>query len=188
MIVRLEGKIKYLMPHYAVVDVQGVGYKVKASPVFLASLLKDEMIVLHTSHQVREDAEDLYGFKTQTERDMFETLLTVSGIGPKSALGILTMATPGEIAAAVASGDAELFRRASKVGPKTAARAIVELKDKLELMTDGDQPMGAEQDDVLQALVSLGYQQKQVREALKKVNPEFSTAEKIKEALRQLGR
>ena len=138
---------------------------------------------------VREDALDLYGFQNQTELEFFEMLISVSGIGPKGALGILNVAPVDHLKEAIAMGDTAALTKVSGIGSKSAQKIILELRDKLgghESETGGT--MLGDERDAIEGLVALGYAERSAREALKKVPPEIKgTGARIKGALKQLG-
>lgn len=165
MIAQLTGRVDALADGTCVIDVGGVGYLVQASSRTLSALPRPPASarVLIETH-VREDAILLYGFADAAERDWFRLLTTVQGVGGKVALGILSTLSPSELIAAIAAGDKASLSRASGVGPRLAVRLVTELKDKTGAMpasTPGVSytpvPVGSLTDDVLSALVNLGY-------------------------------
>jgi holliday junction DNA helicase RuvA len=165
MIAQLTGRVDALADGTCVIDVGGVGYLVQASSRTLSALPQPPAAarVLIETH-VREDAILLYGFADAAERDWFRLLTTVQGVGGKVALGILSTLSPSELIAAIAAGDKASLSRASGVGPRLAVRLVTELKDKTGTMptsTPGVSytpvPVGSLTDDVLSALVNLGY-------------------------------
>ena len=175
----------------ALIDVHGVGYVVRAT----ASALTEARItparaffLIHTV--VREDAFDLYGFSNDEELSFFKLLLDVSGVGPKTALGILNLAGIETLQSAIAAGDAAYLTRVSGVGKKSAERIVVELKDKLAKAGFGEGHSGRKEDgDVLEALVNLGYSLEESRAALRSVPPEaIELQARMKEALRILSK
>ena len=134
---------------------------------------------------MREDALDLYGFLNYEELEFFEMLIGVSGIGPKGALAILSIASTETLRKAIGTGDTSYLTKISGIGKKTAEKIVIELRDKM-----GEQEKGSsmqEELDAMEALKSLGYSQNEIREALKKVPPDLNTNEKIREALKILG-
>lgn len=186
MIARLRGIVASLHPHYVVVDVGGVGYKVFATPTTLAILKIENETTLTIHTVVREDAFDLYGFPNDNELRVFELLLSVSGIGPKSALNILSLASVDTLVSAIRGGRASHLTSVSGIGKKTAEKIVLELKDKTAQLgavlstPDGD-------DGVLAALRAMGYSQSEAREALARV-PDSVAGEsaRLKAALRSL--
>lgn len=172
----------------ALIDVGGVGYAVRVTlemGVHLAKNPAPTVLFIHTA--VRDDAIDLYGFESDDELSFFRLLLSVSGVGPKTALQILNLAPLNALRGAVASGDATYLTKVSGIGKKSAARIVVELKDKLA--KEGHARIVQEGDgDVIDALLSLGYRVEEAREAMKKIgNGTTETKERLREALKILG-
>ena len=185
MIGHLKGTILSADLKSVILDVGGVGYKVFTNTAFLDNK-KDKILEFWTYLAVRENALDLYGFGTKDELEFFELLITVSGIGPKSAMGILTIATLPNLKHAITTGDTSHLTKVSGVGKKNAEKIVVELKDKLVgLATDVGHSMSGDV-DALEALKSLGYGEREAREALKKVSDIPDTGEKIRKALKLL--
>ena len=131
MIAYLKGKIIYKTLNHLVLEVNGVGYQIFVGENFLNELRLDTETEIYIHHVVREDASDLYGFKTREDKDLFEILLTVSGVGPKSGLGVLSLSSAGDIKEAIVRGDANLLTKVSGIGKKTAERIVLELKNKV---------------------------------------------------------
>jgi len=192
MIAHLSGTILFAGEKYIVIEVAGVGYKVRVALDTLQALRKapEGKASLWTYTVVREDALDLYGFQNQTELDFFEMLISVSGIGPKGALGILNVAPVSHLKEAIAKGDTGALTKVSGIGSKSAQKIILELQDKLgghEGDTGGT--MLGDERDAIEGLVALGYAERVAREALKKVSPDTKgTGARIKEALKQLSK
>lgn len=192
MIAHLSGTILFAGDRYVVIETAGVGYKIRVPIDTLHALRKsaDKKASLWIYTVVREDALDLYGFQNQTELEFFEMLISVSGIGPKGALGILNVAPVEHLKEAIAMGDTVALTKVSGIGSKSAQKIILELRDKLgghESIT-GDTMLGDER-DAIEGLVALGYAERSAREALKKVSPEIKgTGARIKDALKQLGK
>lgn len=185
MIGYLKGKIEHKGANYLILETGGVGYKVFATLVFLAHLKPGEETSIFTHTYVREDQISLYGFPTLPELEFFELLLTVSGVGPKSALGILSLSSLEMVKSAIVSEDPSVFTKVSGIGRKTAERVIVELKEKLKEEAS-IAPLSREHSDALDALVALGYNQQEAREALKQVPKDVDLQSKVKAALRNL--
>jgi holliday junction DNA helicase RuvA len=184
MIGSLRGKITQKSDKFVVLEVSGVGYKVAVSTDTLSKSKNDEVVLCVHTH-VREDAIDLYGFLDRNELEFFEMLLGVSGIGPKSALAILGIATIETLRQAISTGDTAYLTKISGIGRKTAEKIVIELRDKMGEAKEGSSLQG--ELDALEALKSLGYSQNEARDALKKVSPETNTNAKIREALKILG-
>jgi holliday junction DNA helicase RuvA len=189
MIGYLEGKIIDKSDRYIILNVGGVGYKVFVTPDTLSACLEQKEISLKVYTAVRENAIDLYGFLSAEEKSFFELLLDVSGVGPKSALSILGLASTDALKRAIASGDLNYLNKVSGIGRKTAEKIIVELRDKLKIYKSEEGQLGLDRDenDIIEALKSLGYTQNQARDALKKVPSSIEgTNARIKEALKIL--
>ena len=188
MIYSLTGVLKTKQQGYAVVEVNGVGYKVYC-PLFVLSGLPatGEVVTLLTHHHVREDSEDLYGFLADQELSLFESLISISGVGPKSGMGIMGVAGVTELVAAINEGRVDLLTKASGVGKKTAERAVLELKGKLTF-ADTSGTIGRMESDVdlEETLVSLGYSKAQAKAAIAKIDPTIKVFnERLKAALKE---
>lgn len=181
----LKGTIIHQDLKSVILLVSGVGYKIYTNTTILDK--PDQKTVEFWTHlAVRENALDLFGFRTKEELEFFELLISVSGIGPKSALGILTIATIPNLKHAISTGDISHLIKVSGVGKKNAEKIVVELKDKVQDLT-GDVAYSNSSDvDALEALKSLGFGEKEVREVLKKVSDILDTGEKVKKALKLL--
>ena len=188
MLGSLRGKIILKREKFVIVDVDKVGYKVNVSPDTLLKLeffAKDNLISLWTHLHVREDGQELYGFLDYGDLELFEMLLNVSGIGPKSALLIMGVVSADILKKAIGENDISYLTKISGIGKKTAEKIVLELRDKIgEEKSDGS--LRAEV-DALEALKALGYSQNEAREALKKVVREANTNQKVKAALKILG-
>ncbi|AFN73985.1 holliday junction DNA helicase ruva [Melioribacter roseus P3M-2] len=188
MIGYLRGKIVSVKPTRLILDVNGVGYALNISIATYEKISDSKEAELHTYLVVKDDALDLYGFYNEEEKEMFELLIGVSGVGPKTALGILSGIRAGEIKRAIITGDVSKIVSAPGIGRKTAERLILELKDKIKTVGEPEQAAGLSDisGDAIAALVNLGYNQKTaekaVRAALDK-NPSIALEDLIKEAL-----
>jgi Holliday junction DNA helicase RuvA len=189
MISRLTGTIAHIDPKYIVLDVSGVGYKVATTSDILSKLGKDEeKVTLWTFLAVRENALDLYGFLTLAELNFFELLITISGIGPKTALGILNAASVHAIETAIQTGDTSHLTKVSGIGKKVAEKIVMELKDKIDKVTSGG-TVSSNDGDVIEALKSLGYSPQEARDVVKKLSKNvIKTGDRVKEALKILGK
>ncbi|OHA92334.1 MAG: Holliday junction DNA helicase RuvA [Candidatus Zambryskibacteria bacterium RIFCSPLOWO2_02_FULL_51_21] len=187
MISSLSGTVRHKDLHYIVIDVGGVGYRVAVTTDTALEASPSSSIFLWTHLAVRENSLDLYGFSNLENLGVFELLITISGIGPKTALGILNVATPAMLRQAVASGDTSYLTKVSGIGRKNAEKIVLELKDKLKV-SDADKGIDTRTEgDALEALVSLGYSERDAREALKHVPKEVKGAsERVKAALKNL--
>jgi len=189
MISALSGTVRHKDLHNLVVDVNGVGYKVSVTTDVALEANPSSPIFLWTHLAVRETALDLYGFLDKETLEIFELLITISGIGPKTALGILNVASPAMLRQAVGSGDTSYLTRVSGIGKKNAEKIVLELKDKLKV-TDSDVAIDTRTEgDALEALISLGYSERDAREALKQVPKEITGAgERVKASLKVLSK
>lgn len=189
MIYSLKGKLLAKKESFFVIEVGGVAFKVNVSFNVLKTLPQiGETVNIFTHLHVREDALDLFGFLSEEELKLFEMLVNISGIGPKSAIGILNVEKLEKLKAAIIEGRPELLTKASGVGRKTAERVILELRSKLKQEGSGKIVGLMESDqDIVEALANLGYTKSQAREALAKVDSKITkTEERIKEALNTL--
>ncbi|MBP2649545.1 MAG: Holliday junction ATP-dependent helicase ruvA [Firmicutes bacterium] len=199
MIGYLKGHVAKLFADYCFIDVQGVGYRVFISSATRQDLVINEEIMLLTYLNVREDALLLYGFTTSDEYELFELLISITGIGPKVALGVLSAIRPEEFRLAVSQKNAGLLTKIPGIGKKTAERMILELKDKIGLpdAQDGmpsqtatlEARAGDPLAEALAALTALGYSQGEAAVVLAKVQGEDKTVEElIRLALREISR
>lgn len=189
MIGFLEGTLKGIRQGYATLLVGGVGYKVAVSAHTLGKIAGREEVALHIHTHVREDQFALYGFLDADELEMFELLISVSGIGPKVGLGILSIADPNTIRTAIVHKDPTLLTRVSGVGKKTAERVIVELQNKVKESELRGTAQALADQDALEALAAMGYSVSDAREALKLVPVEVKdVGARIKQALKSLGK
>ncbi|MBU1039136.1 Holliday junction branch migration protein RuvA [Patescibacteria group bacterium] len=187
MIAQLIGQLANKTEKTLVIDVNGVGYEVSCNKEVLLSLTEGQTIKLFTYLAVREDALDLYGFLDLEELNFFKLLLTVSGIGPKSALNVLAMAKPKDIKRAVSRQEPGLLQSVQGLGKKTAEKIVNDLKDKLVYLPTDD--VSDDESAILQAIVSLGYSPAEARIVVQSTRGQEGTLEeKIKATLRLLGR
>lgn len=196
MISFLRGKIAEALPQCLVLDVNGVGYEVRIplSTYDTINPVEGQVVTLKTHLNIRENAQVLYGFATDAERDIFRLLIDhVSGIGPATAISVLSGLNVGAFKSAVVSGDVQAIARAKGVGKKTAERIVLELKDKVGVASTWEaQQQGATTQaaaDAELALVALGFKQTEARKALKSLleeHPEASADELIRAALRHM--
>lgn len=188
MIGHLEGSVHSTHAGYLILSAGGVGYKVFATRETLARLKQKERAALWTHLAVREGILDLYGFFEAEEMRLFEMLLTVSGIGPKSALAILDIASVDTLRNAISAGKAEYLTKVSGIGKKTAEKIVLELRDKVGAGAEGSAGMLKGDEEALEAMRALGYSQTEAREALRKVpNTVEKSSERLREALKILG-
>ena len=188
MISRLTGTIAHSDTRFVTLDVSGVGYKVFATTNTVEKLSKGSGTVsLWTHLSVREDALDLYGFTGREELEFFQMLISVSGIGPKSALSILNIANIEDLKQAIATGDTTHLTKVSGIGSKNAEKIVLELRGKVGAREEKTGEHMKDEVDAIEALKALGYSHSESREALKKVPKETTgTSEKVKRALKNL--
>ena len=194
----VSGTVAHMGPYLAVIDCGGVGYACRTTNHTLSRLKQGEKAKLYTYLNVREDAMELYGFATENERNCFELLISVSGVGPKAALSILSAATPESLAMSVITGDEKALTVAPGIGKKIAQRIILELKDKLakgQISPGGESYGGTgvtvipenKTSEAAAALAVLGYSQGEINLALKGLDLEgLSLEEIIKQALKKM--
>lgn len=196
MIDHIRGTITYKEPNLVVIECGGVGYACRTSMQTAAAVgAVEENAVLYTRLTVREDEIALYGFADRSERGCFDQLTSVSGVGPKAALAILSDFTPDRFALAVAAGDYKLFTKTKGIGAKTAQRIVLELKDKVaKSVQDAGYPSApvtvgsGNLEEAMSALQVLGYSQSEVAGVLSVLDPALSSSELIRLALLQLGK
>lgn len=193
MIALLTGQIAHKSPDHIILDVHGVGYRVMIPFSTYYELPEEGTATLHIHTSVREDAIQLYGFRTRTEKSFFQLLISVSGIGPKLARDILSNIQPPQLAAALIQGDLHKLSTIPGIGKKTAERLVLELKDKAGKLDSGAAPVvdGSSlaapevgiRDDVTSALLNLGYKEQQVRKVLAELD--CATAPSVEQLLKQ---
>lgn len=191
MISLLRGPIIETGSRFVVIDINNIGYKVYVTDNTLHILKIGNETTLWTYLVVREDALDLYGFTSPKEKSFFELLISISGIGPKSALNILSLVSIDTLTSSIRSGSVAHLVKVSGIGRKTAEKILLELKDKLGgIDSGGEISAGMSSDmDAIEALRALGYNADEAREALKKIDPSISdTGNKVKAALKGLSK
>tara|TARA_Y100000996_G_scaffold376088_1_gene327265 strand:+ start:561 stop:1136 length:576 start_codon:yes stop_codon:yes gene_type:complete len=190
MIVHVSGKLVYKEPSSVIIDVNGIGYKLYISLNSYNNLCSiNKEISLLTYFNVSEKGQDLFGFIDPAEKKIFELLISVSGIGPKIAINMLSVVTPNDFQERLISGEVKMLTSLPGIGPKTAKRLIVELKDKFVDSDSDDLPIDDSIDlnnDALNALKSLGFRDKDIRRILNKIDNNLTTEDKIKQALKEL--
>ena len=200
MIYHVSGNLDLCEPTFCVVDCSGVGYKLTISDNTYAQIVggTGKSIKLLTYLQVREDGVELFGFYDNDELTMFKLLITVSGVGPKAAMAIMSLLTPDKLSTAIVSEDAKTISKANGVGPKTAARVVLELKDKISkqvfssAVTSSAQAAnvtitkGSNLSEALEALTTLGYSRSEAQSALSGIDPNLPVEKIIPTALAKL--
>lgn len=204
----ISGKLAHLDPTFAVVDAGGVGYKLSISGSTHAAMphhltvSEPPTVKLYSYMAVREDGVELFGFASEEELSSFKLLITVSGVGPKAALSILTQLTPQKLAIAICTEDKKAIAKANGIGPKTAARIVLELKDKLKQQTvfEGDEAISLDEatdlggssskrKDAEDALAVLGYSRSEASSVLRTIDTQnLELDEIIRQALKKLMR
>ena len=187
MISRLRGRAVAWDADGLVLDVNGVGYRLFATPAAVKKADGANEVVIETHLHVREDAMQLFGFADADERELFEQLLSVSGVGPKVALAIVSGYSPGELRRAIVREDDALFQSIPGIGKKTAQRVVLELKEKIAPLAAVEAPhLGAGDGHIVarDALVELGYSAAEAEQRLASVDPDLPPAERVREALR----
>jgi Holliday junction DNA helicase RuvA len=192
MIAYLHGKILYKNNNSLVIDIGNIGYRVFCNENYLNDVKIESIVQLYTYQHIREDVSELYGFKSPADLELFELLISISGVGPKTGLGVFSVAGASDIKAAISRGDSDLLTKVSGIGKKTAERIVLELRDKIvklnfyDKTVDGETSVAGEEID---ALMALGYSLAQAREALKNVDSGVTdSSQRIRTALRTLGK
>lgn len=190
----LNGKLVFKAPTHVILDVGGIGYHVHISLTSYSQIKDQESCKLFISFQVREDSQTLYGFATEGERQLFNHLISVSGIGPNTGRMMLSSITPEEIQSAIINGQVEVMQKIKGIGPKSAQRVILELQDKLKKQgPDALIPLAVTKqsapNEALSALVMLGFGKPQAEKVLNSLvanDPEQTVEQLIKSALKRL--
>lgn len=196
MIAHVTGEVVEKTLDALIVDVAGLGYEIQVSAGDFEAAKLGEHVKLYTHDHIRETAHELFGFSQLTAKRLFELLISVSGVGPKMALAILSLGDIEATRSAIASGDHAFVQRASGVGKRLAERVVVDLRDKVGLPgtdfvtdpTTGRPAHTQTQDDALDALLALGYSLQQANEALAGIDPQLDVQSRIKQALTQVGK
>jgi Holliday junction DNA helicase RuvA len=197
MIAYLKGKLAYKDPTFVIIDISGVGYQVKISLQTYTQIKDEEQIMLLTFQHIKEDAHTLYGFKEESEKKLFLNLISISGVGPNTALMILSSLSSEELEHAIIQEDVRTIQNVKGVGIKTAQRIILELKDKITKEASGSSSIQSSafgktsnkiKEEALQALLTLGFPklaaEKNIAAVLKKSASEISLEELIKASLK----
>ncbi len=186
MIASLDGKVLAMLDDGVILGVGGVGYRVRLTTPFLAELRAGTELFCYTHLSIRENEWNLFGFKTQEELGLFELLLTVQGVGPKAALGMLSAMEPQAIAGAIAGEQPGMLTRIPGIGQKIAQRLVLDLKNKVGIYATGMTPASASDSDAISALTALGYSVAEAQGALMQLDPNMTLEEKIFAALQKL--
>lgn len=193
MITQLRGKLIEIYPTNAVIDCNGVGYWVNISLNTYSSLEREEAVIIFTHQIFREDAQILYGFATKQEREIFQKLISVNGVGPASGMMIISTLSSKEIATAIATEDAKLLQSVKGIGAKTAQRIIIDLKDKLDqdliLDVNSTSIKNKSKNEALSALEVLGIPKKSAEKIMDKIlqdQPDADVEFLVKETLKKI--
>lgn len=188
MFAKLKGTVDFFGVGYLVIDVKGVGYKVFCNEATLGKASGQNALELFIYTHVKEDQLSLIGFETQDELELFELLISVSGVGPKAALNILNIASADVVKTAIVNQDSSILTQVSGIGKKTAERLILELQNKIKDFSAGSLETAQGNQDVVEALVAMGYNISEAREAAQGVKEVKDVSEKIKLALKSLAK
>lgn len=198
MFAYIKGKLEEKLSHYVVVETMGIGYKIFMSETAISQIGEiGDNVKIHTHYHVREDDISLYGFLSNDELKMFELLLSVSGIGAKSAITMLSNITPSEFAMSIITNDISKLTKVPGIGPKSAQRIVLELKDKLKTeqaiaKTEEVKAVihtNENTDEAISALQILGYNRKEIEKVLEKLDdPSMSVEDMIRNGLKYLGK
>ena len=189
----IKGKFMFSGDGFVVIENSGIGFNIYTSVNTMGKISGKEEVTLYTYLYLREGIMDLYGFDSEEERSMFMKLIAISGVGPKAAVAILSVAPPEKIALAILTGDYKLIQKAQGVGVKVAQRVVMELKDKLKGMDidesdtfSADTGAGSGRNEALDALLVLGYSETEAKKALASVDLTLDTESIIKQALKAM--
>ena len=188
MIVRLHGKLLSLAGAKAVIDVSGVGYEVDLTTTALASVSLDPAdVVIHTHHVTRDDSQQLFGFATVDERDLFREVIKISGVGPRLGLAVLSAMTPADLSRAVSERDVKTIQRVPGIGKKTAERIVLDMTDRLPAFEATSVLGNNAERDAVRALVALEYKDSVAQKAVSEVARDGATVEElVRDALRRM--
>lgn len=188
MIGALTGLVTHKFEDRIIVQPNGVGYEVYVPLSYISKVTTAEEVELFTHLYVREDVFTLYGFPSIESIELFRLLISVSGVGPKTAMGVLSSAAPNEIRNAVAQADKSVFSAVSGIGKKTAGRIILELQSKLGELEELDLRQEPQKEEAVEALRNLGYSKSEAVQALKDVDGQLPSEEQLQKALKNLGK
>jgi len=193
MISYIEGTVEHISDKQAIISAGGVGYSITLVPKILATLTKNQAgvkVFVYSKLNMREGTFDLYGFTRIEDMGLFRILTSVSGLGPKTAMQILSTVEPRHLKEAVTAENPEALRKISGLGTKTSQRLVVELQGKLDYIDSTGSDMGALdiEAQAFEALVSLGYNQSQAKEALKQANDAKDLSDRVRKALQFLAK
>jgi Holliday junction DNA helicase RuvA len=186
MIITLTGQVTHKLEESLVLDIAGLGYEVFVTPAVLSEVKRGDKLSLWTYEHLREDTQEIYGFSSRTELELYRKLVAISGVGPKTGQHLLGLGTVEEVEAIIERGDVEAISRVPRIGKKTAQKIILELKGKLVQPAAKPTKQAGE---VVLALVNMGYDRRAAAEAVDSVREKEETVEgQLKAALRELSR
>lgn len=187
MIGKVTGTLSEIDANVALIDTKsGLSYEILLTPALLAKHRPGETVSVYTYLQVRDDAHILFGFQTKLEKELFKSLISISGVGPKTGFSIISFSNEDDLYAAVRENDIEYFSKVPGLGKKTAMKIILELSQRLKADFElGKMYLSDEDKTVVDALVSLGYKSKEAKQVLSKIPKDLSVEDKIKHALKQ---
>jgi len=187
MIYSVQGKITHLRSDYVVIETNGISYQIFVTSFLIEKIKKDQKIKLLTYLEVRETAMELYGFEDEAHLEYFKNLRSISGIGPKSAMNVLSLVRLSDLEKAILNEKVDILTKVSGIGKKTAERIILELKGKIVRTTKKSLEQSGDDSLLIDALVSMGYTIIQARETIKKIPLEIQgTKKRLKQALKIL--
>lgn len=186
MISYLEGTLLHKETDHIILLCQGIGYKVFVTQEVLESCVLEEKKIFWIHHHIREQASDLYGFENRSDMDFFNLLLGVNGIGPKSALGVMNTAPTESLIQSISHNDLTHLTKVAGIGKKSAEKILLELRDKVTSVELSDTPYSPGASDALEALMSLGFSEKDARKTIQSLDPNLTTQEMITKALQTL--
>ncbi|MFH1668267.1 MAG: Holliday junction branch migration protein RuvA [Candidatus Komeilibacteria bacterium] len=185
MISYIKGTTKYKTDKYIILENNQIGYQISVPEILLAGLKEGAEIELYTHQYVKEDALDLYGFASMEELNFFQHLISISGVGPKSGLAVLSIAKISDIQQAILKGDPTLLKKVSGIGTKTAERIVVELKNKVGAMSGAELSTSNSDLEIIDALEALGYRMPEIRTAIRELPSDITdTQAQIKAILK----
>lgn len=189
MISSLSGTVEIIDLPFVIIDVNGVGYKVLCSNEVVSNLEKGREAKLFTYTHVREDALELFGFSQYADLKIFEALIGISGVGPKTAIGVFSIGSSAQIVNAIKNGDVSFFSKVPRLGKKNAQKIIIELKNKMGGTVDLDLSENSGSSELMAALMSFGYDQDEAMSAIKQITePDLPIEKQLKIALKYLGK
>ena len=192
MIAIISGIIEEQDIDKVIISANGLGYEVYTTSADLSAVAKDDLVKFYIYEHIREQSHDLFGFLNRADKQLFEKLLSVNGVGPKMALAIMNIGSASELKAAIATGQVKFLQSASGVGKKVAERIVVDLKDKLGIISDNDatsfltdQSGDHINDETYDALLALGFSSADASRLLANIDSSLATEEKLKLALKR---